>query len=124
MLLMFLDLTRRHDLKEGSRLGSTVAAAMLQSEGESSENKAGREKANQLSLRVGSGLGTFAAGCVLFSLVNLLESTAGQVALDISESGLKDDGLAGCLSIVAAQGSEGFAQLTSLNLKQAKIKSE
>ena len=114
-------LLMRPDLKEGGRLGSTAAAAMLQSEGNS---RAGGESEKQLSLRVDSGLGSFGAGSVLFSLVNLLESTEGRVELDVSNSGLEDDGLAGCCSIVAAQGAEGFAQLTSLKLNEAGITSE
>merc|ERR1712159_346866 len=47
----------------------------------------------------------------------------GRVELDVSDSGLVDDGLAGCCSIVTAQGAPAFAQLTSLNLTGAKITS-
>jgi hypothetical protein len=114
MVVMFLDLLRRYDKVNATGLGAAAAGSLLSVD----------HGAQRHVVRIRSGLGTFDAGCALFGLVHLLGSTVGAVELNASKSGLNDDGLRGCLSIVTTYGAPALAQLTSLSINGTAITSK
>ena len=114
MLVMFLDLVRKHDKSTDGRVGTAVATAMLSVPISGIRGAIVNARGQPRRLRVANGLGTFSASCVLFSLVEFLGTVAGSIELDISDSGLKDlpPSIGDCSALI------------SLNVSRTNIKSE
>ena len=82
------------------------------------------------AVAVNGGLGTFAAGCVLVRLINLLDchSSSGstdehakprKISLDLAGSKITHEGLEGCVN--SAREAQGLHSLTCLDLSANQI---